>query len=106
MGRANREKHEGHVMEHNHFASSLLLFLFSFDFSEYYCGGVSVRQESAQDKLNAHIITTMRTIRIPGILTINLKSTLRAVLPYFVSMTTLKIPGLAGSVRGSMFTPR
>ena len=51
MGRANREKHEGHVMEHNHFASSLLLFLFSFAFSDYYCVGVvSVRQESAEEK--------------------------------------------------------
>ena len=51
MGRANREKHEGHVMEHNLFASSLLLFLFSFAFSEYYCRGVvSVRQESAEEK--------------------------------------------------------
>ena len=51
MGRANREKHEGHVMEHNLFASSLLLFLFSFAFSEYYCRGVvSLRQESAEEK--------------------------------------------------------
>ena len=51
MGRANREKYEGHVMEHTLFASSLLLFLFSFAFSEYYCSGVvSVRQESAEEK--------------------------------------------------------
>ena len=51
MDRANREKHEGHVVEHNHFVSSLLLFLFSFAFSESYCGGVvSVRQESAEEE--------------------------------------------------------
>ena len=51
MSRANREKHEGHVLEYNHFASSLRLFLFSFAFSEYYSGGVvSVRRESAEEK--------------------------------------------------------
>ena len=106
MGRANREKHEGHVMEHNHFASFLLLFLFSFAFSECYCGGVvGVRQESAEEKAERSHYYNYENYSNSWNFK-NVKNILRVVLPDFVSMTTLKIPGLAGSVRGSMFSPR